>query len=76
MAEWVGPNDYNTRVADLAAGVGADGGVQLSADVLDPDGATDLYSSRTGQDVFFLDGFDKLSAGGNLPGPDEQVILV
>jgi hypothetical protein len=75
MAEWTGPNDYNTRVADLAAGVGPGGGVRLSADALDPDGVTDLYSLRAGRDVFFFDTFDKLSAG-NLPGPDEQVTLV
>ena len=76
MAEWTGPNDYNTRVADLAAGVGPDGGVKLSADVLDPDGATDLYGARAGQDVFFADAFDKFAAASTLPGPGEQVTLV
>jgi hypothetical protein len=76
MAEWVGANDYNTRVADLAAGVGPDGGVKLSADALDPDGATDLYSARAGQDLFFMDGFDKLAASSTLPGANEQVVQV
>jgi hypothetical protein len=75
MAEWVGANDYNTRLADLQAGVGPDGGVKLSADVLDGDGAADAYKPKAGRDLFFAEADDTFSAG-TLPAADETVIRV
>ena len=75
MAEWTSAGDYNTRVANLQNGTGANGAVKLNAAVLDGDFAPDAITPKTGQDAFFVDGFDTFSPG-SLPAANEQLIIV
>lgn len=74
LTEWAGPNTYEARVANLAAGVGPGGSVRLSAAALDGDNARDEFSAGSGRDVFYREPLDVFS--GTLPAANEQVITV
>ncbi len=75
MNEWTGTGGYDSRVANLQSGGGAMGGLQLNADHLENDLATDVYTANTGRDVFFVDGQDQFSAA-HLPATNEVLINV
>lgn len=75
LTEWLRATTIDSRVQNLAAGVGAGGAVQLNSAVLDGDNATDTYTPRFSPDAFYREAADAFS-GTFLPGPADVVINV
>jgi hypothetical protein len=55
-AEWGRDLPFNTRVANLAAGVGPGGSIKLGAGTVFDDAATDVLTGTAGSDWFLLNG--------------------
>jgi hypothetical protein len=75
MTEWLQPTTVQSRVANLAAGVGPGGGVRLGSEALDGDGVTDTFFGSLTPDAFYREAVDAFS-GNFLPGAADRVILV
>ena len=71
---WNLPANVATKVATLAAGVGAGGTVRLNADTLDGDGVMDTFVSGQAGHAYYRELGDAFA--GILPGADDQVIDV
>jgi Ca2+-binding RTX toxin-like protein len=55
-AEWGRDLPFNTRVANLAAGVGPGGSIKLGAGTVFDDAATDVLTGTAGSDWFLFNG--------------------
>jgi hypothetical protein len=74
MTEWQSSAGVDTRVANLAAGVGPGGTVRLSAETLDGDGAADVFRGNLAADAFYREFQDLFT--GSLPAANDRVITV